>query len=251
MSTASNALALVPVEARPEPTSRRLRLAESPPPLPGPADVGRPPRHLEGLHDDLADRGWVHLPGVGWEGLGDVEATLGAEVLLTTDVRVRPGMALVTSDRALDFHTDHHRADAVAWLCLRQTSEGGETLLADGVAALVSLPPAQQERLARLRLFEHSVFPGDPKTHPVVERVDGRPRLYCSFWFDVPPAPADEAALEALRASVLRHRVASLRLAPGDVLVIDNRRILHARTAIVGSRDRHLVRHWLAVPRGA
>ncbi|TNF38233.1 MAG: hypothetical protein EP329_01050 [Deltaproteobacteria bacterium] len=200
---------------------------------------------LDDLKGRLADVGWVLLPGVGQAGRDAACAALDAEVLLETDVRVRPGRALVTSDRALGFHTDHHRADLIAWLCVAQTSQGGGTRLADGLAALASLPTAQQELLARVRLFEHSVFPGDGDTHPVVEPTPAGPRLYCSFWFDAPLDPEAEAALEAFRVAVIRHEVARFYLAPDDVLFIDNRRILHARTAIVGSRDRHLIRHWL------
>ena len=53
------------------------------------------------------------------------------EVLFVTNVTVKPGKALVTSDRALDFHTDHHRADLICWYCIEQTDQGGETLLLD------------------------------------------------------------------------------------------------------------------------
>jgi alpha-ketoglutarate-dependent taurine dioxygenase len=204
---------------------------------------------LDDLRARLAGEGWVHLPGAGWDGLDAAVAGLGASVLHRTDVVARPGRALVTSDRALDLHTDHHRADLIAWLCLAQTSEGGETRLADAAAAYAALTPDERASLDGVRLFEHSVFPGDEKTHPLVEHTPDGPRFYCSFWFGTPLAPAAAAAFGALQRAVHANVVAALRLAPGDLLVIDNRRILHGRTAITGSRDRHLVRSWLAVPR--
>lgn len=194
----------------------------------------------------LANDGWMHLPGAGVAGLNHLIGELGVAVLNTTKVVVGEGRALVNSDRAIDFHTDHHRAELVAWHCLAQTSRGGHTRLSDGEAAFASLSREHRERLARVHVFEHSVFQGDAGTHPVVELREGRPRLYCSFWFEAPPDPADNAALTALHGAVARHEVANFRLAPGDVLVVDNRRILHARTAITGSRNRHLIRHWLA-----
>lgn len=194
----------------------------------------------------LATDGWVHLPGVGATALDPLIEDLGVTVLHTTDVVVRDGRALITSDRAIDFHTDHHRAELIAWRCLVQTTRGGHTRLADAQSAFASLAPQQRRRLESVRLFEHSVFPGDAATHPVVEYRAERPRFYCSFWFEAPSDPEDAAALSALRAAIKRHVVADLRLASGDVLLIDNRRVLHARTAITGSRNRHLVRHWLA-----
>lgn len=159
---------------------------------------------------------------------------------------MREGRALVTSDRALDFHTDHHRASFIAWHCLVQTLEGGASRLADARAAFDELGPEQQRLLAEIRLFETSIFPGDASTHPLVELGGAVPRFYCSFWSDAPLDPDHAAAFEAFEAAIRRHQVANFRLTPGDVLVIDNRRILHGRSAITGSRDRHLVRHWLA-----
>lgn len=194
--------------------------------------------------------GWVHVEanGARVHTHEEIVETLGAHVLLTTDVVVREGRALVTSDRALDFHTDHHRADLILWHCLQQTSAGGETLLADGLAAFLSLPVETRATLETVLLFEHSVFQGDASTHPLVEPGEPRPKLYCSFWFPDVPALTDaqRQAMDTFHGAVRRHQVAKLRLAPGDVLLIDNRRILHGRTAITGSRDRHLVRHWLA-----
>jgi alpha-ketoglutarate-dependent taurine dioxygenase len=197
------------------------------------------------LFDDLHAHGWHVMSGGGREGLDHVLAALGTDVLLRTDVQVRPSKALVTSDRELDFHTDHHRVDLIAWLCLQQTSEGGESLLADGLAAFRSLSPAHQQQLRQTMLFEHPIFEGDRSTHPVVEDGPSGPRLYCSFWFEAPPDAETAEALRAFKRAVHAHEVARFRLAPEDVLVIDNRRILHGRTAITGSKDRHLERYWL------
>jgi len=195
----------------------------------------------------LAREGFALLTG-GRDAFDALPARLGAEVIHQTDVAVRPGRALVTSDRALDLHTDHHRADWVAWLCVRPSSAGGESYLADAEAAFVSLPEATRADLARLALFEHSIFPGDASLHPFVEERAGRRRFYCSFWFDPAGIPdaACVSALDAFAVAARAHEVARLRLDEGDVLIVDNRRVLHARTAITGTRDRHLVRHWLA-----
>lgn len=202
---------------------------------------------LAGLDKRLTSHGWLVLPAVGKSGLDAALKALAATVLHTTEVVVREGRALVTSDRALDLHTDHHRADLIAWHCRTQTSEGGATRLADAATAYASLTPDEQHALATIRLFEHSVFPGDADTHPVVEHTSRGPRFYCSFWFpdDQPLSAAQRAAFSAFEAAIRRHEVANFRLVPDDVLLIDNRRILHGRTAITGSRDRHLDRYWL------
>lgn len=199
------------------------------------------------LSTALAEHGWLHLPGVGERGVYAVIDALDAHVLHTTDVVVREGRALVTSDRALDYHTDHHRADVIVWHCHVQTDDGGHSMLADALAAYRSLPANARLALDTIELFEHSIFPCDKNTHPVVEHTADGPRFYCSFWFDPerPLSEAQRAAFSAFEVAIRRHPVAKLRLCPDDVLVVDNRRILHGRTAITGSRDRHLVRRWL------
>lgn len=211
-------------------------------------NVVSPSAAIPVVPSQLLDQGWVHLPGVGEEGAQAVIAALDARVLSTTDVVVREGRALVTSDRALDYHTDHHRADVIIWHCRVQTDDGGHSILADALAAYRSLPAETRVALDTIELFEHSIFPGDKNTHPIVEHTASGPRFYCSFWFD-PERPSSDAqrdAFSAFEVAIRRHPVAKLRLAPDDLLVIDNRRILHGRTAITGSRDRHLVRHWLS-----
>jgi len=196
----------------------------------------------------LAEAGWAYLPGAGEDGVAAVLDAASGRVLATADVVVRDGPALLTSARALGLHTDHHAADVICWRCVRQTTAGGETILADGVRALELLSPSTRATLAGVRLFEHPVLGGDVCSHPLLEQREGRPLLYYSLWFADGLVGAEGAATRAFDRALRRSVVATLRLAPGDVLAIDNRRILHARRAIRGSRDRHLVRSWIATP---
>jgi len=51
-------------------------------------------------------------------------------------------------------------------------------------------------------------------------------------------------ALRAFRRAIDARPAIPIRWEPGDILIIDNRRMLHARTSIVGHRK--LVRYWLS-----
>lgn len=53
------------------------------------------------------------------------------------------------------------------------------------------------------------------------------------------------AAVEAFRRGLESAYETRLRLQPGDVLVVDNRRVLHGRTAIEGESERLLERLWI------
>jgi alpha-ketoglutarate-dependent taurine dioxygenase len=57
---------------------------------------------------------------------------------------------------------------------------------------------------------------------------------------------AEREAFDAFATALDRVDHRRFRIAPGDILAIDNTRMLHARTEITGSADRHLRRYWLS-----
>lgn len=198
------------------------------------------------LLGELSSVGYALRRSCGARGLVDVLDALG-RVIHVEDVVVQPGSAaLVKSERGLSLHTDHHRAKWIAWLCLAQANEGGDSVLADARTAFRSLPPRQRDALTRVHLAEHSIFKGDMDSHPVVVDADGEPRIYYSYWLAAGEMqPQERAAFEAFTAAVAATPRTTLRLQPGDVLVIDNHRMLHGRSPIEGDAARHLRRYWL------
>ena len=201
---------------------------------------------MKGLLQNLRERGYALLEKAGRPGLDDIIARLG-EVIQVTEARNNPNTrALVTSARALDFHTDHPKADYIAWLCLEPSDSGGESILADAETAFARLSPDEQAALAEIRLFEHKVFPDDQDSRPLVSAgADGGRRFYYSFWLvedDLPPAQG--GALKRFRRAVSECQVAEVKLRRDDILVVDNARILHGRRAFAGGK-RHLTRHWI------
>jgi alpha-ketoglutarate-dependent taurine dioxygenase len=194
----------------------------------------------------LREHGFVHLPRAGESVFRDLAASLG-ETIHRTQVVVRTdSKALVTSDRALAVHTDHPKADYVAWFCHRPAVDGGASVLVDGWEALASIPSRLTDKLERVALKEHRVFPDDSGSHPLLSYRNGQPVLYYSFW--LVEEPREREVLEAVcafREAVDRVPRRCLRLERGAVLVVDNRRILHGRTAIHGGPGRHLERLWI------
>ena len=195
---------------------------------------------------DLQQHGYVLLAEAGWTGLKDVVAELG-EVIQVTEVKNDPDTpALVTSARALDFHTDHPKADYIAWLCIEQAAQGGESILADAEMAFARLAPDEQSALSEIHLLEHQVFPDDKDSHPLVAvGPGGRRRFYYSFWLvkdELPPRQA--SALQRFRRALPECQVAEVKLQPNDLLIVDNTRIFHGRRAFAGD-SRRLVRHWI------
>ncbi|HET9679463.1 MAG TPA: hypothetical protein VFP95_02745, partial [Gammaproteobacteria bacterium] len=49
-----------------------------------------------------------------------------------SDIKVNPdSRALLCSNQAMPFHTDHPDANVIAWYCVAQSSNGGASLLVD------------------------------------------------------------------------------------------------------------------------
>ena len=199
------------------------------------------------LHATIAERGFVHLRQRSQADLVEVLEALGRTIYVE-EVRDTPGaVSLVKSRAGIDWHTDHHRAERIVWYCLSKADEGGETLVADGHAALALLDDNHVEALRRVTLTDHSVFRGDPPRHAMLtDEHDGRHRLYFSLWLADETTGPEREAFDAFGDALARVEHHRFLLEPGDVLAIDNTRMAHARTPIGGDAVRHLRRYWLA-----
>jgi gamma-butyrobetaine dioxygenase len=166
------------------------------------------------------------------------------------DVRVVADPAnLAFTSRAIAPHTDNPYRDPVPTLqllhCLRDASVGGDTVLVDGFAAAAALRAADPVSFGVLTSTPIPFAYVDKETsltasQPLISltprgRITGvRLNNRSMQPVRLPPAEA-EAVYRAYRAwaeIVARPEFAlHLRLTPGDCLVFDNTRILHARTA--------------------
>ena len=174
-----------------------------------------------------------------------VVAKLG-DILHVTDVKVDlKSKSLVTSNRALDFHTDHPRADYIVWHCIEQSEVGGETILADAEKGYLQLSSKEQKWLSTIRLFEYKVFPDDEDSYPLVSVRNNRIRFYYSYWLvDNDLSINQREALTRFRIFLAKSKIAEFRLCSDDVLVVDNTRIFHGRRSFLGNQ-RFLKRYWV------
>jgi gamma-butyrobetaine dioxygenase len=175
------------------------------------------------------------------------------------DVRVepQPGNLAFTSRRILP-HTDNPYRDPVPTLqllhCLRAADDGGETGLVDGFAAARDLRAADRSSFdvitgtpvpfgyrdggAELRARQPLIqLSPDGRVQGV--RFNNRSAQPLRLGYD--RVTAFYAAYARWAALLARpERQLNLRLAPGDCLIFDNTRILHARTEFRATAARHL-----------
>ena len=165
-----------------------------------------------------------------------------------TPVRQRSGATTWLAGRdAVPLHTDHPEADFVAWRCEAQDARDGASVLADGHAILRAMA-ARAEALREVELHVPAQLPRQTRERCAV--WDGR-RLYWAPWYRIVRASgAGRRALEqfkSLLAMGFGHR--RIRLAAGELLVLDNGRWLHGRDRLSHGSGRFLRRYWLRRPR--
>jgi len=138
--------------------------------------------------------------------------------------------------------------------CLASSADGGQSIMVDGFAAAAVLRTERPEAFAQLatwpvpwRYADGSV---DLATEaPVIELGSGGTMVAIRFNersrgpLRLDPDVVDDHLLALRRfASILDRPELQVRttLAPGDLLLFDNRRMLHGRTAYSSTGGRHL-----------
>jgi gamma-butyrobetaine dioxygenase len=178
------------------------------------------------------------------------------------DVRVEPAPGnLAFTSRQILPHTDNPYRDPVPTVqllhCLRTADDGGDTGLVDGFAAAAALRAADRDAFDVLAgtavPFCYIDKGAELRASQPLIQLSPRGRVRGVRFNNRSAQPlrlpyADVAAFYAAYrrwAELLARpgRQLNLRLAPGDCLIFDNTRVLHARTAFSmseGSPGRHL-----------
>jgi gamma-butyrobetaine dioxygenase len=183
------------------------------------------------------------------------------------DVRVTADPAnFAFTARAIGPHTDNPYRDPVPTVqllhCLASAAEGGDSALVDGFAAAAILRDRDPGGFSVLTstpvTFAYADATADLRAHQPLIAVSAGGRVrQIRFnnrsmralrpgpgqdWAEF--APVAEAFYVAYRTFaeilLLPELTLAFSMGPGDCLVFDNTRILHARTAFTGAGDRHL-----------
>ncbi len=169
------------------------------------------------------------------------------------------------SSGPLRFHTD--RCDVVALLCVRRAKAGGISKVASSVAIYNAILARRPDLHALLCQDYHRTREGEevggehrPFAMPVFGVRDGKltsqySRTFVEAAQGIPEIPrltaAQDEALDLL-ADVAQELCFEMELEPGDIQLLNNHVVYHARTAFeddsAAGRDRLLFRLWLSMP---
>jgi len=226
---------------------------------------GFPIENLTDTERELAYVGvGLHLgTPVGQNAAGDILTHIRDDRLTESGPEVR----LYRTNKRQDFHTDG--ADVIGLLCLHRARSGGESRIASSPAVYNEILDRRPDLLEILyqpfawdRNGEESA--GEPPFFelPPFHDVDGIPRVFYIGWYirdaqrhaDAPRLT--DAQLEAmdLIESIANDPTFHVEMdfEPGDIQLLNNARILHAREAFTDDSEpderRHLLRLWLRAP---
>jgi alpha-ketoglutarate-dependent taurine dioxygenase len=187
---------------------------------------------------------------------------------------VAKGARFSVTNYESSFHTDNSFGetvvDYVGLLCLKAARSGGVSQVVSGLDVVEALRRDHPEALETLNRPFHvdrrgGVREGEAPTvlRPVIERGGAEPLFrYLRYWIEAghekagdPLTPAQRGALDRLDEVLNRPALrAEFSLELGQVYFINNRWILHNRTAFEDDpepgRRRHLVRLWLEAVNG-
>jgi len=226
---------------------------------------GFPIDELDDAERELAYVGLgLHLgTPVGQNAAGDILTHIRDERLAESGPEVR----LYRTNKRQDFHTDG--ADIIGLLCLHKARSGGESRIASSPAVYNEILHRRPDLLEVLyqpfawdRNGEESV--GEPPFFSLApfHDVDGIPRVFYIGWYirDAQRHPDAPRLTDAQRDAMdLIESIANdpafhieMDFQPGDVQLLNNAHILHAREAFTDDVEpdqrRHLLRLWLRAP---
>lgn len=194
------------------------------------------------MKDELTEKGFCHFANRNETDLKGIIYQLGNVINETDVIANSESKSLVTSNKFLDFHTDNHLAKYIVWHCQKPAEEGGFSMLCDAEQVYSRLTEAEKLELSKIHVYEHKMFPENRNSNPIVREIDGERRFYYSFWL-TRKKYKELPLFKKWRELIQNENHVKLRLEENDILVIDNHRIFHGRTEIIG--ERNLKRYWL------
>jgi hypothetical protein len=194
----------------------------------------------------------------------DAQATLLGHVRDEGVARTDPSVRLYRTRARQDFHTDG--ADLVGLLCLQRAVSGGESRIASSAAVYNEILRRRPDLIDVLyapfywdRNDEQSEGEDPYFALPVYHDVNGAPRMFYIGWYirdaqrhaQVPRLTYAQIEAMGLVETIANDPAFHIEMTfqPGDVQLLNNAKILHAREAYEDADDpqeqRHLLRLWL------
>jgi hypothetical protein len=203
----------------------------------------------ETIHHDLKAKGFTKIEYSPNSNIADYFESLG-EVIFKTEIKENPSSTrLLASNNKMGLHTDHQKARYIAWFCHSQSAFGGESLLIDALELIKSYSEDTKNLLSEIMVKNHNVFYGDKLSYPILNLNENNEpcSIYYSPWLvNEPGCIKHKKVLKKFETSLETIEPIQILLTEGDLLIIDNHRMLHGRAGFPTASNRWLTRYWLS-----
>jgi hypothetical protein len=196
---------------------------------------------------ELLDKGFSHIKFPQSKNVQEILLSLG-QVIQKTEIRENPrSTRLLSSNHGMSFHTDHNAAKYIAWFCNNQSAAGGESLLVDSKKIFQNFSESSLMLLQEISIKTHQVFYDDKLSIPLLSFNESEQNsVYYAQWLvNTPACIKHQKALEKFEQEIKSATPIKLLLSEGDLLIIDNQRMLHGREGFPSRSNRWLTRYWL------
>ena len=215
------------------------------------------------VRDRLPGEGYVHIARALPEEVFTSAAKQLGTIELRTDIRVdselddaqRRGRDPLYADRpsvyradGLSYHTDSPLMDMLAWYCVVQDAVDGTSALVDTGDVAEHFDAEELAVMSRIRV---RAMMRDAENHEIVREFPlfANGKLYYAPWLLCDDLGEPERVVAGRFADYVAEKEATapirIRLKPGEMLFVDNHRILHGRSSIPQDSGRHLVRLYI------
>lgn len=200
----------------------------------------------DSLKAEFLQRGFIHIKWGEYQNTQSLLAQFG-DVILQTEIRENPkSTRLLAINKPMGYHTDHHSAKYIAWFCNSQSSKGGANLLIDTVEVFNLMSSNALSQLQDVYVRTHQVFYSDKLSLPLLSYDKSVPTVYYAKWLvNNPSDPKSHKALSRFENLLEGTEPIKVVLSEGDILVIDNHRMLHGREGFPENSNRWVTRYWL------
>ncbi|HEX7679350.1 MAG TPA: TauD/TfdA family dioxygenase [Thermoanaerobaculia bacterium] len=215
------------------------------------------------VRDRLPAEGYVHVARVLGEEVFTAAANQLGTIELRTDIRVdseadevlRRARDPLHADRpsvyradGLSYHTDSPVIDMLAWYCVAQDAIDGTSALIDTGDVMQHFDADDLEVMSRIGVRTMMRDAGNREIACVFP-LFAEGKLYYAPWLLSPDLGERERDVADRFAGYVAEKDATapirIRLKPGEMLFVDNHRILHGRSSIPPDSRRHLIRLYI------
>lgn len=200
----------------------------------------------ESLKAKISQAGFIHIK---WGEYQNTQSLLNqfGNVIQQTEIRENPkSTRLLATNKPMGYHTDHHSAKYIAWFCNSQSSKGGASLLIDTTQVFNLMSSSALSLLQNVHVRTHQVFYSDKLSLPLLSCNKNVPAVYYAKWLvNNPSNLKTHKALSQFENLLEGTEPTKVMLSEGDILFIDNHRMLHGREGFPANSNRWLTRYWL------